>query len=101
MAAEETVLMPDRDLRAAYRFFDQHRFSRVGVRYRIALAPIAEQTIFGHLPPASVAGVVIRLADHRTQSFFGPARQRLLARRAVRTRIDFLGPEPSLGVEVL
>src|SRR3954453_3346937 len=93
--------MPDRDLRAAHRFFDQHAFPRVGVRDRIVLAPIAKQTVFGHLPPASVAGVVIRLAYYRTQRFFSPACQWLLARRTVWTRIDFFGPKPGLRVEVV
>src|SRR5947209_14044584 len=101
MAAQQTVLMPNGDFATVHRLFDQHGFFRVGVRDRIALALITDQTIFGHLSPGDVTGVIIGLTQDRAECFLGPASPWWFAGRAMRTGVDFFGPKPGLPVEII
>src|SRR5215831_16626782 len=64
------LLMADQDLSPLDGFFHHDGLTYIGMRYRVAVPVIAEQTVLGDLSVAHVAGVVVRLKRDRAQVLF-------------------------------
>src|SRR5215469_12965284 len=93
------LLVADQDLSTLDGLFHHDGLAYIGMRYRVAVPVIAEQTILRDLPVAHVAGVVVRLIRDRAQVFSRQPFVRDFLRGRVPPMIYVFYPCPGLLIE--
>src|SRR5215831_9598137 len=93
------LLMADQDLSPLDGFFHHDGLTYIGMRYRVAVPVIAEQTVLGDLSVAHIVGVVVRLKRDRAQVLFRQPFVRDFLRGRVPPMIYVFYPCPCLLIE--
>src|SRR5215831_17757959 len=93
------LLVADQDLSTLDGLFHHDGLTYIGMRYRVAVPVIAEQTVLRDPPVAHVAGVVVRLIRDRVQVFSRQPFVRDFLRGRVPPMIYVFYPCPGLLIE--